>query len=215
MKRVLQEALLVAIVGGALAFAANGLSPRGLDLGKNYFPARPPSPSEAAAPGKSAAGGMEERFAKEGLQLADSRRVEQLFAESRQALSDPSRAATVVFIDARNEEQYGEGHIPGAYLFDRFHAENYLAEIVPVCQDAQQIVFYCNGGDCEDSEHAAIYLRDGAGLSKEKVFVYSGGITEWRRDGMPVEIGVRNSGTISNAAPSEPHSSAPEAKASK
>jgi len=35
---VLQEGALVAVIGAALAFAANALSPRGLLLTKNYFP---------------------------------------------------------------------------------------------------------------------------------------------------------------------------------
>jgi rhodanese-related sulfurtransferase len=204
VKRVLQEALLVGVVGGAFAFVANGLSPRGLYLAKNYFPATGGKSSLAQGTDKanSTAEGMAERFEKEGLQLADSSRTQQLFADSRRPFSDPSQAeGSVVFIDARNKEHYAEGHIPGAYRFDRFHAENYLAEVVPVCQNAQQIVFYCSGGDCEDSEHAAIYLRDGIGLPKEKVFVYAGGITEWRSNGMPVESGARNSGQITNAAP--------------
>ena len=97
-----------------------------------------------------------------------------------------------------NEEHYQAGHIPGAYLFDRFHPENYLTNVVQVCLTAQQIVFYCNGGDCDDSEHAAIMLRDSIGIPKEKVFVYGGGITEWATNGLPIELGARNSGQFTN-----------------
>ena len=89
----------------------------------------------------------------------------------------------MIFIDARDEEHYRAGHIPGAYLFDRFRPENYLTNVVTVCLTAQQIVFYCNGGDCDDSEHAAIMLRDSMGLPKEKVFVYGGGFNEWSPTG--------------------------------
>lgn len=195
MKRVLQEALLIAALGAALAFAANALSPRGLQLGKNYFPA--PAPAVEPSPGttnSSPLDALAARFSSEGLQLADSNRVMNLFRDPRRGQD------LVIFIDARNDEHYLAGHIPGAYQFDRFHpdAENRLATILPLCQNAQQIVFYCNGGDCEDSEHTAIYLRDGIGLPKEKVFVYGGGITEWESNGLPVEIGSRNSGNITN-----------------
>ena len=77
--------------------------------------------------------------------------------------------------------------------------ENYLTNVVPVCLAAQQIVFYCNGGDCDDSEHAAIMLRDSIALPKEKVFVYGGGMTEWASNRLPIEIGARNSGQFTNA----------------
>ena len=59
-------------------------------------------------------------------------------------------------------------------------------------------MFYCNGGDCDDSEHAAIMLRDSIGIPKEKVFVYGGGITEWATNGLPIELGPRNSGQFTN-----------------
>jgi len=38
VKKVLLEAALVGLVGAALAFVANGLSPQGLKLGRDYFP---------------------------------------------------------------------------------------------------------------------------------------------------------------------------------
>ena len=59
-------------------------------------------------------------------------------------------------------------------------------------------MFYCNGGECDDSEHAAIMLRDSLGIPKEKVFVYGGGIAEWTTNGLPIEVGARNSGEFTN-----------------
>jgi 3-mercaptopyruvate sulfurtransferase SseA len=70
--------------------------------------------------------------------------------------------------------------------------------VLQVCLTAQQIVFYCNGGDCDDSEHAAIYLRDSIHIPKEKVFVYGGGMNEWTTNGLPIELGSRNSGQFTN-----------------
>jgi len=116
-----------------------------------------------------------------------------------QFFRDPRREQDwVIFIDARNEEHYRAGHIPGAYLFDRFQQEHYITNVLQVCLTAQQIVFYCNGGDCDDSEHAAIMLRDSIGIPKEKVFVYGGGISEWATNGFPIELGARNSGQLTN-----------------
>jgi rhodanese-related sulfurtransferase len=204
VRKALLEAVLVAAIGAALAFAANGLSPRGLRLSKNYFPGAQPSlpaPGQAAQPNPSATNThsatelLAARLRQDGLQLADSNRVTQLFHDPRRDVD------AVIFIDARDDQHYMAGHIPGAYQFDRFHPENYLTNVVQVCLAAQQIVFYCNGGDCDDSEHAAIMLRDSIGLPKEKVFVYGGGMTEWTSNGLPIEIGARNSGQFTNGVP--------------
>jgi rhodanese-related sulfurtransferase len=59
---------------------------------------------------------------------------------------------------------------------------------------------YCTGGDCEDSEFTAIFLRD-VGIPKEKLFVYGGGMTDWTTNGLPVEIGGRKSGNFRHTKP--------------
>ena len=82
--------------------------------------------------------------------------------------------------------------------------------MLPVCQAAEQIVVYCNGGDCDDSETAAILLRD-VGIANRKLFIYGGGITEWTTNRLPVEIGARNSGNLSIATNDQrsPHPEGP------
>ena len=87
---------------------------------------------------------------------------------------------------------------PGAYEFDPYHPEKYFPAVLPVCRAAEQIVVYCNGGDCDDSKTAALLLRD-MGLTNRKIFVYGGGITEWTTNHQPVETGARNSGNVSIA----------------
>lgn len=194
MKTVLREAVLVGIVGAALAFAANGLSPHGLKLNRNYSPggALVSSRIFSSASGtnsQAAIQTLENQFRAEGLQLADSNLVAKLFA-------DPgSDSGLVIFVDARDDEHYQAGHVPGAYQLDHYHPENYLAAALPACQIAQKIVVYCKGGSCEDSEQTAIFLRD-AGLPKERLFVYAGGFDEWSANRMPIEAGPRNSGQM-------------------
>ena len=192
----------MAVIGAALAFAANALSPRGLRLTENYFPGgRPATPTAVAGTNQTGAAAaktnsplelLAARLRENGLQLADSNQVIQLFRDPRREQDG------VIFIDARDDEHYQAGHIPGAYHFDRFQPEKYLTNVVQVCLTAQQIVFYCNGGDCDDSEHTAIMLRDSIGIPKEKVFVYGGGLTEWATNGLPIEVGARNSGQFTN-----------------
>ena len=186
---------------GRLAFAANGLSPHGLELSKNFFPGSTQAlPRPAGRPNQGTyetnanppAEPLTERLRKDGLQLADGNVAVQLFRNPRREQDG------VIFIDARDDQHYEAGHIPGAYHFDRFHPEDYLSNVVQVCLTAQRIVFYCNGGDCDDSEHAAIMLRDSIGIPKQKVFVYGGGMAEWTSNGLPIEVGARNSGQLTN-----------------
>jgi rhodanese-related sulfurtransferase len=200
VRKVLLEGLIVGLLGALLAFLANAISPRGLELTRNYFPndQRPlstPISVTNPAPGLSVTNllspleRLSARFHQEGLQLAESNQVIQLFHDPRSA------QGLVVFVDARNDEHYQAGHIPGAYQLDHFRVQDYLATALPVCQVAEQIIVYCNGGDCDDSENTALFLRD-AGIDKSKLFVYAGGIAEWTTNRMPVESGSRNSGNI-------------------
>ena len=134
------------------------------------------------------------RMRDNGLQLADSNQVTQFFRDPRREQD------LVVFIDAREDEQYRAGHIPGAYQFYHYFPERYLTNVVQVCLTAEQIVFYCNGGECDLSLEAAITLRDSMSIPKEKLFVYGGGFTEWATNGLPIELGARNSGQFTNLA---------------
>jgi rhodanese-related sulfurtransferase len=191
VKNVLLEALVVAAVGLLLSLVANAVSPRGLKLTRNY------SPGGALAGAKSfgstnaaTAEVLDKQLRAEGLQLADSNLVAKLFTDPRKAQD------MVIFIDARDDQHYQAGHIPGAYQLDHYHLENYLPAVLPVCQTAEQIIVYCTGGSCEDSEQTAIFLRD-AGMPKDKLYVYAGGYAEWTANHMPVEVGARNSGQVS------------------
>jgi len=196
VKKVLLEALLVVAIGAAIAFAANALSPRGLKLTQDYFhgetlpvPRGKTNQTEVVASStKSALDPVAARLKEKGLQVANSEQALEFF-------HDPQyQQGGIVFIDARNDEHYRGGHIPGAYQFDNYHPENYMGTVFPLCQAAQKIVVYCNGGNCEDSQFAALTLRD-AQIPNEKLFVYTGGITEWTNHGNPVEVGERNSGS--------------------
>jgi rhodanese-related sulfurtransferase len=187
IKEVLLEAVLVAVIGAAFAFAANGISPLGLKLARNYFPTM----TRRSAP--SAVQLLSARLKEKGVQVLDGQQAARLFQDPR------CQQEMIVFIDARDARHYEEGHVPGAYLFDPYRQEKYLATVLPVCQVAEQIVVYCNGGDCEDSEFAAEALRD-AGVANQKLFVYTGGITEWTTNSLPVETGARKSGNLRNAS---------------
>ncbi len=203
-KAVLLETLLVALLGLALALAANAISSRGLGLNRNYFPggeklttANPGSNSVATGSNAAPVDPLEavrQRLQKQGLQLVSSNEVVALFRDPRY------EPGLVVFVDARDDEHYTAGHIPGAWQFHHYRPEKYLPDVLPVCLAAQQVVVYCGGGDCEDSEFAAIMLRD-ARVPREKLFVFAGGYTEWTKLGERVELGARRSGELRQPKP--------------
>jgi len=209
LKRVLLEALVIAALGLAVALLANLVSPRGLSLTRNYFPSSGTTHGKidgiansnvnAVVPATNGAGQsareiVAARLKEKGLQPIDGREATQLFRDPQYELE------SIVFIDARDDRHYAEGNIPGAYQFDRYYPEKHLPAVLSVCLNATKIVVYCTGGDCEDSEFAALTLKD-AGAPLERIVVYAGGITEWAAKGLPVEIGERKSGTMRGAKP--------------
>lgn len=206
LKVILIEGIAVAVIGSILSFAANAISPRGLGLARDYFPGSKLKPVPVATGGATAsnaapavasispAQALAARLKAKGLHLADSNQVTQLFRDPRYDQE------LVIFVDARDDQHYQAGHIPGAYQFDHYRPENYIATVLPACQLAEQVVVYCTGGECEDSEFTAVTLG-GAGIPAEKLFVYGGGMNEWATNGLPVELGMRKSGQFRNSTP--------------
>jgi rhodanese-related sulfurtransferase len=195
LKAVVAEASLVAVIGCAIALAANALSPRGLRLTRDYFPradpaaaaavARPAGASPVApAAGPNATAAVVRRLEQRGL------RVVSLDDASAWFRAGAAGGALVVFVDARDEARFATGHIPGAWPFDHYRPEKSLPAVLPLCLSAQKVVVYCAGGQCEDSEFAAVVLRD-AGVPREKIFVLPGGKAEWAARGLPIETGPR------------------------
>jgi rhodanese-related sulfurtransferase len=199
IQKILLEALLVAAIGAGLAFAANALSPRGLALNRNYFPASvkttaapgvtnapspastapPPNTKPAANPSAPAENAVDARLAAKGLTSIDRDETEKLVGDSQ-----------VVFVDARDEEKFEKGHLPGAMELDPYHPERALGTVLPACLAAREVVVYCEGGECEDADSVAIMLRD-AGVPADKLVVYGGGMKDWVAQGKSVETGAR------------------------
>jgi rhodanese-related sulfurtransferase len=207
--KVVGEAIVVAVLGALLALGANWvatLKGRGLNLARDYFPQvnAVRSPTQVAtntAPVQTTTNEATPpetespiaRLKSKGLQVVD-------FDEVKKLLHDPGfQTGSIIFLDAREDEPYQAGHIPGAYQLDYYHPDKHLLKVLPLCQNASKIVVYCSGGDCQDSEMTALMLRDGGGdggVPNEKLFVYSGGMTEWGEKKEPIETGARNSGQM-------------------
>lgn len=186
-----RDSLQLATVGIVLALLANAVSPRGLSLRRDYFPAAPTGATVPVPPAPHLPLGTARhaRLAHRGITLVTHARAVELF-------HDPAAAAgLIVFIDARDDAHYRAGHIRGAYQLDHYRLDQSIAEILGACAIAEHIVVYCNGGECEDSELAAGDLL-AFGVPARKLSVYPGGIAEWQARRLPVESGPRGSGRL-------------------
>jgi rhodanese-related sulfurtransferase len=89
-----------------------------------------------------------------------------------------------VVVDVRSPELYAEGHVPGSINLPhrRITAETAAALIPP----GVLVVTYCNGPHCNGSTRGALRFAELGIPVKEMI----GGIDGWRRENLPVEIGV-------------------------
>lgn len=198
VKFLIIETSQVLVVGLVVALVANQLSPRGLDLRRDYFQ-EPKRLIGAPSPSAATNTPLAEVVPRPG---DSSKRVPEISAEDALSLFRDSRRAPgrVIFVDARKETVFLEGHIPDAYPFDRFYPEKDLPSVVLACSGAERVVVYCAGGSCEDSHYAALQLIE-AGLDSSRIQVFAGGFTEWNSHSWPIERGARGSGLISNPLP--------------
>jgi rhodanese-related sulfurtransferase len=142
-------------------------------------------PGDSVPPAVAAANPVEQRLLEAGLGVIH-------FDEVLAAYHDPAYAAgMIVFVDARVDRHYEAGHIPGAYQYDYFKSAQPPPELqaVLLSPDTQKVIVYCGGGQCEDSEHAAIILAQN-GVPPGNIFVYLGGWKEWVARGQPAATGA-------------------------
>jgi molybdopterin/thiamine biosynthesis adenylyltransferase/rhodanese-related sulfurtransferase len=101
--------------------------------------------------------------------------------ESSDAADRLAEEDAPLFLDVREQDEWDEGHIPGAVHIPRGHLESRVERAAP--DRGQPIVAYCSAGN--RSAFAAQTLAD---LGYEDVVSLAGGFTDWKRNGYPVEL---------------------------
>jgi adenylyltransferase/sulfurtransferase len=105
--------------------------------------------------------------------------IEEVDAAQARELVDSGDAPLLV--DVREEDEWSEGHIPGAVHVPRGFLESRIEAVAP--DRSQPVVVYCAGGS--RSAFAAKTLEE---LGYENVVSLAGGYTDWKRNGFPTQL---------------------------
>lgn len=98
---------------------------------------------------------------------------------------DLYRSAGALFVDARDESRFREGHIRGAVSLFPYDYDQLFEGFVTRYPDRDRlIVTYCSGRECEDSHTLAQYLIED-GYTQVRVFI--DGYPAWVAEGLPVD----------------------------
>ncbi|MCH8851699.1 MAG: rhodanese-like domain-containing protein [Planctomycetes bacterium] len=187
LKQSIFEALALLVLACVVGVVFNAQRSAGLVLTRDYFPALTGPQSELTDPqsgptGPQGSGSVDAPISDEGQLPQHGFNVVSL----PEALEYYSRGeSSIVFIDARDDAHYAQCHIPSAIQFDYYRPDEYIDNVRDFAADAEIVIIYCNGGECEDSIQAARYLIEEIEdpLPFEIVYVFEGGIQEWYEAG--------------------------------
>jgi rhodanese-related sulfurtransferase len=84
----------------------------------------------------------------------------------------------VLWVDARGQAEFQQGHIPGAILLNEDEWEALFFDFVENWEPDQPVVVYCGGTDCQASHRVADRLRESLGV--EDISVLKGGWQAWK-----------------------------------
>lgn len=195
LKKTTIEFLILGISGLLIAFIVNSVRAKNsIKINKDYFDFGltiniPPDSTSADA---NSAGNTDALPVEKDLnQPAHPKHPyqEMTYDEVFELFNDPNTAMGLnVFVDARNDENYNEGHIPGALQCDPYFVGQYIDNIIDYVAGAEKVVVYCGGGECDDSIFMCRELLE-MDVPMEAIYLFAGGWKEWSDNGSPIETG--------------------------
>lgn len=90
-----------------------------------------------------------------------------------------------VFIDARPESLYNQGHIRGALSLPWHQAEEKCLDVIEAIPPDAEIITYCDGATCDLCDKLAAFLCD---LGFVKVRALVNGWTVWNQNHLPIDL---------------------------
>ncbi len=161
-KSIAKEVVILAVISLATAFGVNWVSPKGIAFVGQWDTAQ----------GVITAKAKNDMVAHE-LELDDIIMVKNIY-DHQQA----------IFVDARSQEDFREGHIRGAVSLPIGEFESRIDHFKASYPLSQYIVAYCSGRECDDSHELAQRLFE-HGYADVSVFI--DGYPAWMAEGFPIE----------------------------
>ena len=87
---------------------------------------------------------------------------------------------TVIWVDARPDEEFARDHVPGAISLNEDRWNELLPKFLAVWSPEKKVVVYCSSLSCNASREVARRLRKEAQL--QNVFVLEGGWEAWLKN---------------------------------
>jgi molybdopterin/thiamine biosynthesis adenylyltransferase/rhodanese-related sulfurtransferase len=94
-----------------------------------------------------------------------------------------ARLGNALFVDIREQDEWDEGHIPGALHVPRGNLESRIEGLVP--ERDREIVLYCAGGS-----RSAFGAKSLGELGYSNVVSLAGGFTDWKRNGFELDLSL-------------------------
>lgn len=185
------------VIGGAIGFSVNAVRAKTIKPSQNYFDLKIDLPADSGAVAKTPSVAVDTTSSngidKGTESTAGVRKVHGFVAvnatEALALYNDPQRESGLyVFVDARDDEKFAAGHIPGAVQCDHYFLSKYIDRTLERVKGAAKVIVYCNGGDCEDS---GLVCKDlfNADIPYDALLLFDEGWAEWSKRGYPKEIG--------------------------
>lgn len=103
---------------------------------------------------------------------------------SLEEVIDIQGKSAATFIDARTNEEFKAGHVPGARNLPYYEIEKYKDKALEGLTETSPIIIYCEGIGCELSFFLGRDLQAGGFIN---VKIFYGGWPEWSAAGLPLE----------------------------
>jgi rhodanese-related sulfurtransferase len=162
IKAIAKELSILLGIALAAAFVFNDLSPQGIALIGNW------DTSKGVVSARS-----KDDVVFDELEIDDVETAKQIYDRGN-----------AVFVDARAEEMFAEGHIQGAISMPLGRFDAYIDKFKRDHPLSEFIVTYCSGRECDDSHKLAQHLLE-AGYTNISIFI--DGYPGWEKAGYPIE----------------------------
>jgi rhodanese-related sulfurtransferase len=94
------------------------------------------------------------------------------------------KSGEALFLDARKEDDFADGHVKGAIFFPEPEKEERYAQNQALMPEEAVIILYCSGPECDMAEKTAEFLTQ---LGYKKLMIMSAGFPGWKGAGYPIE----------------------------